>query len=110
MLTPVAPPGCPVPVRSTSHLLFGMLIPPRMPLLVLLLICSFNLLQIFCLEVAFCVLLCEIKFAHIFELSFRTAFFKKGIFEKILTFPVINSGGHAAAAIYIWCLRALRSQ
>ena len=78
MLTPVAPVGRSVSVRYTSHLLFGMLVLPRMPLLVRLLLClllqSFNALQIFWLEVAFCVFLCEIEFAHIFSLSIRTAF------------------------------------
>ena len=81
MLTPVAPPGRSVSVLSTGHLLFGMLVLPRMPLVVLLLLClllqSFDALRIFWLELAFCVFLCEIKFAHICWLSFRTATFKK---------------------------------
>ena len=53
---------CSVSVRSTSHLLIGMLVLPRMPLLVLLLLClllqSFAALRIFWVEMAFCVFLC----------------------------------------------------
>ena len=63
-----------------------MLVLPRMPLVVLLLLClpllSSDALRIFCLEVAFCVFLCGIRFTHIFWLSFRTAIFKKNVFEN----------------------------
>ena len=114
MLKPVAPPGRFVSVLSTGRLLFGMLVLPRMPLVVLLLLCllllSFDALRIFWLEVAFCVFLCGIRFAHIFWLSFRTAIFKKSVFENIWPFPVVISGARAAAADCIWCLCALRSQ
>ena len=114
MFTPVAPPGRSVSVLSTGRLLFGMLVLPRMPLVVLLLLClllqSFDALRIFWLEVAFCVFLCGIKFAHICWLSFRTATFKKNVFENIWPFPVVISGARAVAANWIWCLRALRSQ
>ena len=62
-----------------------MLVLPRMPLVVLLLLClpllSSDALRIFWLEVAFCVFLCEIIFAHIFWLSFRTAIFKKSVLK-----------------------------
>ena len=113
MLKPVAPPGRFVSVCSTGPLLFGMLVLPRMPLVVLLLLCllllSFDALQIFWLEVAFCVFLCGIKFVHIFWLSFRTAIFENSVFENIWPFPVVISGARAAAADCIWCLRALRS-
>ena len=91
-----------------------MLVLPRMPLVVLLLLCllplSFDALRIFWLEVAFCVFLCGIRFAHIFWLSFLTAILKKSVFENIWAFPVLISGAGAAAADCIWCLRALRSQ
>ena len=91
-----------------------MLVLPRMPLLVLLLLCllllSFDALRIFCLEVVFCVFLCGIKFAHIIQLSFRTAIFRKSVFENIWPFPVVISGARAAAEICTLCLRALRSQ
>ena len=114
MLTPDAPPGGFVWVLSTGHLLFAMLVLPRMPLVLLLLLCllllSSDALRIFWLEVVFCVFLCGIKFAHIFWLSFRTAIFKKSVFENMWPFPVIISGARAAAANCIWCLRALRSQ
>ena len=114
MLKPVAPPGRFVSVLSTGRLLFGMLVLPRMPLVVLLLLCllllSFDALRIFWLEVAFCVFLCGIRFAHIFWLSFRTAIFKKSVFENIWPFPFVICGARAAAADCIWCLRALRSQ
>ena len=114
MFKPVAPPGQSVSVRSTSHLLFGVLVLPRMPLLVLLLLClllqSFDALQIFWLESAFCVFPCEIEFAHTFSLSSRTAFFKDSSFENILPFLVVLPGAHATVAIGIWYLRALRSQ
>ena len=33
--------------------------------------------------------ICEIKFAHICWLSFRTATFKKNVFENIWPFPVV---------------------
>ena len=114
MLKPVATPGRFVSVLSTGRLLFGMLVLPHMPLVVLLLLCllllSFDALRIFWLEVAFCVFLCGIRFAHIFPLSFRRAIFKKSVFENIWPFPVVISGARAAAADCIWCLRALRSQ
>ena len=114
MLTPVVPPGRFVSVLSACRLLFGMLVLPCMPLVVLLLLCllllSSDALRIFWLEMAFCVFLCGIKFAHIFWLSFRTAIFKKGVFENIWPLPVVISGARAAAANCIWCLRALRSQ
>ena len=101
-------------ILSTGRLLFGMLVLPRMPLVVLLLLCllllSSDALHIFFLEVAFCVFLCGIRFAHLFWLSFRTAIFKKNVFENIWPFPVVISGARAAAADCIWCLRALRSQ
>ena len=91
-----------------------MLVLPRMPLVVLLLLCllllSFDALRIFWPEVAFCVFHCGIRFAHIFWLSFRTAIFKKRVFENIWPFPVVISGARAAAADSIWCLHALRSQ
>ena len=62
MLTPVALQGRFVSVLSTDRLLFGMLVLPRMPLVVLLLLGlllqSFDALRIFWLEVAFCVFLC----------------------------------------------------
>ena len=113
MLTPVAPPSHFVPLFSTGRLLFGMLVLPRMPLVVLLLLCLLLLssdgLQIFWLEVAFCVFLCGIKFAHIFWLSFRTAIFKKIVFENIWPLPVVISGARAAAANCNWCLRAICS-
>ena len=93
MLTPVAPPGRSVSVLSIGHLLFGMLVLPRMPLVVLLLLClllqSCVALRIFWLEVAFCVFLCGIIFAHICWLSFRTATFKKNVLENIWPFPVV---------------------
>ena len=114
MLTPVAPPGLFVSLLSTGRQLFGMLALARMPLGVLLLLSllllSFDALQIFWLEVAFCVFLCGIKFSHVFWLSYRTAVFKKSVFENIWPFPVVISGARAAAANRIWCLRALRSQ
>ena len=91
-----------------------MLVLPRMPLLVLLLLCllllSFDALRIFWLEVAFYVFLRGIRFAHIFWLSFRTAIFNKSVFENIWPFLVVICGAPAAAANCIWCLRALRSQ
>ena len=90
-----------------------MLVLPHMPLVVLLLLCllllSSDALLIFCLEVAFCVFLCGIRFTHIFWLSFRTAIFKNNVFQNIWPFPVVISGARAAADC-IWCLRALRSQ
>jgi hypothetical protein len=93
MLTPVAPPGRSVSVLSIGRLLFGMLVLPRMPLVVLLLLClllqSCVALRIFWLEVAFCVFLCGIIFAHICWLSFRTATFKKNVLENIWPFPVV---------------------
>ena len=61
MLTPVAPPGRFVSVRSTSRQLFGMLVLQHMPFLVLLLLYlllqSFDALLIFWREAAFCVFL-----------------------------------------------------
>ena len=91
-----------------------MLVLPRMPLVVLLLLCllllSSDALRIFRLEVAFCVFLCGIRFAHIFWLSFCTAIFKKSEFENVWPFPIVISGARAAAADCIWCLRALRSK
>ena len=113
MLTPVAPPGRFVWVLSTGRLLFGMLVLLRMPLVVLLLLglllLSSDALRIFCIEVAFCVFLCGIRFTHIFWLSFRTAIFKNNVFQNIWPFPVVISGARAAADC-IWCLRALRTQ
>ena len=114
MLKPVAPPGRFVWVLSTGRLLFGMLVLPRMPIVLLLLLCllllSSDVLQTFWLEVAFWVFLCGMRLAHIFWLSFRTAIFKKSVSENIWPFPVVISGARAAAADCIWCLRALRSQ
>ena len=102
MLTPLAPRGRFVSVLATGRLLFGMLVLRRMPLVVLLLLCllllSFDALRIFWLEVAFCVFLWGIKFAQVFWLSFRTAIFKKSVFENIWPFPVVISGARAAAA------------
>ena len=105
MLTPVLQPGSFVSVDSTSHQLFAMLVWQRMPLLVLLLLClllqSFDALQISWRETAFRVFLCKIEFAHIFELTFRTAFFKNSVFENIWPFPVVITSAHAAVAICI---------
>ena len=112
MLTPVAPPGRFVSLLSKGRLLFGMMVLPRMPLVVLLLLCllllSSDALRNFLPELAFCVFFCGILWN--FWLSFCTAIFKKSVFENIWSFPVVISGARAAAAICIWCLRALRSQ
>ena len=95
-------------------MLFVMLVLQRMPLLVLLLLYlllqSSDALRISWREVAFCFFLCWIEFAHLFQLSFRTAFFKNRVFENTSPFLVVISSAHAAAGIRILCLRALRSQ